>query len=749
MNEKSSIRQLITDLVASEAAGTTGLAAKLNVSESTVARWESGATNPRSAQATKIRALASSVSYQQVREQVPPYSWHEPERDEDLRIKIHATLSEIREALHKGGRLSSRHEALDEISKLLFAHVISIVHSGRGISPALPGAKGAPATAIRTFVSDTFTRYLPSSLAHELNISDFELRLRDSEHGFAAELLSTFRRLDAGTIQKAVASNNGVDVLNEVFGQFLADSFVEEKELGQYLTPTEVVRFMTRLGIGSLPESVFEQLIHPKECKSVGYLLDPSCGVGSFLTEAIRVLHPQVATAHGPKGAADWLDRMLKSVVIGVDKSERMIRLSLTNLSLFGADSAMLHFGNALARSGHDGNIANSFNNSVQLILTNPPFGANFPSTEIADYKVATEWCSRKPGSVDSELLFLERYIDWLKPGGILVTIVPDSILTNRGLFSDLREGISRSVELKSVVSLPQVTFGAAGTTTKTSILHLVKRHNGTSNKPVYFSICKDIGYSVATRSSQRRKVANGHNQLVELLPEALRVREPTAGRMVKVPSSADRWDATFYVGLSPVIASRLEQSSKTDIFVRDVATLSTVRVNPARSAASSTFQYIEISDVNSLTLDIGSKELRCEDAPSRARKLVRVGDVLVSTVRPERKVIGVVPRELDGAVCSTGFAVLRCNGIDPTVLALLLQTDFANEQILRNNIGIAYPAISEECLLGILLPIKATDLHQLAATGINLRALREELATEEANLKDRVNSAISRWTMK
>ena len=747
MHEKSTIRQLVAELVSSDIAGRTGLAAKLNVSESTVARWESGVTNPSPALASNIRELVSSTFSHQVREPVSAYGWHEPERDEDLRVKVHTTLSEIRESLHKGGRLSSRHEALDEISKLLFAHVISIVHSGDGIAPSLPGTNATPATALRDFVSATFKKYLPSSLAHELSISDFELRLRDSEHKFAAELLSAFRSLDADTILKAVASSNGVDVLNEVFGQFLAGSFIEEKELGQYLTPTEVVRFMTRLGLGSLPEAVFEELIHPTGCKKVGYILDPSCGVGSFLTEAIRVLHPQVATAHGVQGATEWLNNMLKSVVIGVDKSERMIRLSLTNLSLFGADSAMLHFGNALARHGHDGVVANSFTNSVQLILTNPPFGANFSSAEIADYKIATEWPSRKPGSVDSELLFLERYIDWLKPGGTLVTIVPDSVLTNRGLFSDLRIGISRSVELRSVVSLPQVTFGAAGTTTKTSILHLVKRRNGPSNKPVYFSVCKDIGYSVSTRSSQRRKVANGHNQLVELLPEALREREPTVGRMVKVPSSADRWDATFHVGMSSVIANRLERDNGTDIFVRVVATLSTVRVNPARSAASDTFQYIEISDVNSLTLDVASKVLRCKDAPSRARKLVRVGDVLVSTVRPERRTIGVVPRTLDGAVCSTGFAVLKCNRVDPTVLALLLQTDFANEQILRNNIGIAYPAITEECLLDILLPITATDLYQLAESGESLRALRETLSGQEAELKNWVKVAISRWT--
>ncbi len=56
----------------------------------------------------------------------------------------------------------------------------------------------------------------------------------------------------------------------------------------------------------------------------------------------------------------------------------------------------------------------------------------------------------------------------------------------------------------------------------------------------------------------------------------------------------------------------------------------------------------------------ITAKSIPCDEAPSRARKLVAAGDVLISTVRPERKAIGVVPADLDGAVCSTGIAVLR-----------------------------------------------------------------------------------------
>jgi transcriptional regulator with XRE-family HTH domain len=746
MDKHNNIRDLVRKLISVDSAGHTGLAAKLNVSESTVSRWKSGATSPRPSIAGKLRTLANKTLRHGVGEPVANYDWLDPQREDNLQTKIHATLTAIRESLHRSGRLSSRNEALDEVSKLLFAHVISITHTGKGISPALATPSKPPARALREFVAAVLRRYIPTSLSHEVNVADFELKLKDSENTFAGELMGCFHSLDATTVRTAIAGPNGVDVLNNVFGQFLAASFSDEKELGQYLTPNEVVRFMTRLGINSLSSSDYRKLIDPDRCTSLGHILDPSCGVGSFLTEVLKTLHADVVSTHGISESQRWVDNMLRSVIVGIDKSERMVRLSLTNLALFGSEAVTLHLSNALARDGHDGEIASKQEGTAILILTNPPFGAEFSGSDIASYKIAKDWSTRSVNSVDSELLFIERYIDWLAPGGVLVAIVPDSILTNRGIFRDLRAGLSDKIELRSVISLPPVTFGAAGTTTKTSILHLIKRDNGPTGKPVYYAICNDIGYEVTTRASQRRKISNGRNELVTILPEALGDAAPIKGRFVSVPATAPRWDAAFHVGMSSTTAERIEKGIKSDVYVRDVASLSTSRVNPARSAGSSTFLYIEISDVNSSTLEVTSKAIPCDKAPSRARKLVRAGNVLVSSVRPERRTVAVVPEHLNGAVCSTGFAVLECHRIDPTVLALLLQSDFVNEQVLRNNIGIAYPAISEECLLDLLLPISASKIDSFENAGMNVRTMHASLLREELQLRELVSSTISAW---
>jgi hypothetical protein len=449
---------------------------------------------------------------------------------------------------------------------------------------------------------------------------------------------------------------------------------------------------------------------------------------------------------HGGDAVKTWINEIMRSCIIGIDKSERMIRLSLTNMALFGVPAVNLHLMNALVRTGVDVKVTDGLENRAKLIYTNPPFGANFQEKEIQEFKIVNKWATRRPESVDSEILFIERYVDWLMPGGILVAIVPDSVLTNKGLFEDLRKGISPNVEILSVISLPQVTFGVAGTNTKTSILHL-KKANGRKTKKhtIYFGICKNIGYEISTRAAHRRKIANGKNDLAEIAAEAYRDVPAEKGRLVKLDQDIGRWDATYHAGLPRNIQIRIDNRTSDDVLVSDVAFLSNERDDPRRRA-DEYFDYIEIADVDSKSNIVTSKLLKREDAPSRARKLVKKGDILVSTVRPERKTIGVVPDYLDGAICSTGFAVLRCTDIHPFVLARLLQSDFSNIQILRNNVGISYPAIDEQCLLSVMLPINGNSLKHLSQQADEMIRAWSRLKDKERIFEEDVDDLVSKW---
>lgn len=724
------------------------LAKELGVSPSTIGRWLNAESVPRPLIEGQLREIYAriQVANQHVAEQRSIYELPLLTDESYIKEALDKTLLELREALHRRGRLSSRNEALDELSKLLFAHIISGGISKKTVLGESASIEGA-AQSLSEFVRDAFDRYLPKSLGHEMELGDFELALKNQEDVLAIEIIEAFERLTHRSMLKGIHNIRGIDVLNDVFGKFLADSFVNEKELGQYLTPTEVVRFMVRLAIQDMSTSELHTLCNPVECVSFGLILDPSCGVGSFLTEVIRTLRSEVVGRHGTESQGVWIENMVTNVVAGIDKSERMIRLALTNMAMFGFPAAHLHLANALTRFGPDSDLTKSLEGRVRLILTNPPFGAEFHGNDLLQYRVANTWSSRSLTTINSELLFIERYIDWLAPGGQFLAIVPDSILTNKGVYKDLRENIRDSVDIRSVVSLPEVTFRAAGTNTKTSILHIRKlKDSSMKRSPTFFAVCQDVGFSVRTKNAHRTKTRNGPGALPKILQAFSDSKRVSAyGRQVDNVEHSSRWDANYHISLPVEVEQRIDNPADNDVFLSSIAKLSTDRTDPRRWGTG-TFQYIEISGIDSETCRVRTKTIPCAEAPSRARRLVRAGDVLFSTVRPERQTVGVVQAEQDGCVCSTGLAVLRPRGIHPLVLAYLLKTDFVTMQVIRNTIGIAYPAIDEQCLLNILLPVKKEGIDALKEQAESILDLEKRAQAVRADFANTLAKSIRDW---
>lgn len=110
-------------------------------------------------------------------------------------------------------------------------------------------------------------------------------------------------------------------------------------------------------------------------------------------------------------------------------------------------------------------------------------------------------------------------------------------------------------------------------------------------------------------------------------------------------------------------------------------------------------FQYVDVSSVSADDLRIvGSKKYRGADAPTRARKAVREGDVLFATVRPSLRRVARVPLELDGAVCSTAFAVLRPDPAlaDPAFLFFAVSDPDFVRRVSQHQRGSGYPAIRD-----------------------------------------------------
>lgn len=108
---------------------------------------------------------------------------------------------------------------------------------------------------------------------------------------------------------------------------------------------------------------------------------------------------------------------------------------------------------------------------------------------------------------------------------------------------------------------------------------------------------------------------------------------------------------------------------------------------------------YIDISSIDNTHHVIGAaKHYKLGSAPSRARQIVRTGDVLFATVRPYLRNIASVPELYDGQVASTGFSILRpANGVHPSFLFYhAVSKDFVNA-LSGLQYGVSYPAVTDE----------------------------------------------------
>ena len=145
------------------------------------------------------------------------------------------------------------------------------------------------------------------------------------------------------------------------------------------------------------------------------------------------------------------------------------------------------------------------------------------------------------------------------------------------------------------------------------------------------------------------------------------------------------------------------------------------------------TFSYIDVSVVDNKRGLIPSEVpvLDPSAAPSRARKLVRPGFVIYSTVRPYLLNIAVIEREYSPMpIASTAFAVLHpYSGVHSRLLFFWLRSPFFTDFVTAQMKGVAYPAISDTDLLRAPMPLPpAAEQHRIVAKVDELMELIDRL---------------------
>lgn len=155
----------------------------------------------------------------------------------------------------------------------------------------------------------------------------------------------------------------------------------------------------------------------------------------------------------------------------------------------------------------------------------------------------------------------------------------------------------------------------------------------------------------------------------------------------------------------------------------------------PETCSPEFSFDYVDISSVSNHEISSCLERYSFSDAPSRARRLARQGDVVLSTVRTYLKAIAPVTHDHEGHVFSTGFAVLRPDQqrCDSNYLRHALFTDdFINEVVGRSN-GVSYPAINSSNLLKIRVNVPSVPIQREIAGYLDWETGQIDLLIEDA----------------
>ncbi len=167
--------------------------------------------------------------------------------------------------------------------------------------------------------------------------------------------------------------------------------------------------------------------------------------------------------------------------------------------------------------------------------------------------------------------------------------------------------------------------------------------------------------------------------------------------------------------------------------------------MNPKKSFGDGLFEYVDLGAVNQDEKRItGSRRIPGYDAPSRAKQVLAVGDVLVSTVRPNLNAVARVGDEFDGVIGSTGFCVLRPDKhLDSGYLFQWVRSPQFVQRMVRAATGASYPAVSDRIVRESMIPLPDVREQRRIAQVLDatdaLRAMRREALSQIKSLTEAI----------
>ncbi len=400
----------------------------------------------------------------------PKYKFIKGDKDKDLKTvskeELIRALEKSHDTVWQGGKLAPT-TAFDEVSKLLFCKLRDEKTTKKG----------------DTYNFQIGTHETAEEVFKRINAIYLKAKKED------AEVFREDIRLDPKIVYNVVEHLQGLainkidlDTKGVAFERFMEDFF--RGKMGQFFTPREIITFCV-------------EMMNPERSDLV---IDPACGSGGFLLNAMDRLRKYAEENYDEKEAWEHWHKFAMNNLYGIEINDQIARVCKMNMIIHDDGHTNIISTDSLKNveeitKQHKGFKKNYFD----ILLTNPPFGAMVKSTE-KDYLDKYELGKGKKNQ-KTEILFIERCLDFLKPNGKIAIVLPDGILTNSSL-QYVRDFLMENSQILAVVSLPQFAFTHFGAGVKSSLVFVRKKKKDEKlgNYPIFMAIAEHIGYGATGR---------------------------------------------------------------------------------------------------------------------------------------------------------------------------------------------------------------------------------------------------------
>ena len=607
------------------------------------------------------------------------------------------------------------------------------------------------------YIQTLFTKVKHNYSAAGLFDEEDRIRIRRESFLMILEELGTVELYDTSDDIKGIA-----------FELFLGKTF--RGELGQFFTPRTIVNYMV-------------DLLDIKEGMKV---CDPCCGSGGFLIKAFehvqaaidKDVHDKVnqvmvsenmSESRKQKQIAQLLSecdknqkgsryyRLCHDYFYGVDANARMARTAKMNMVMHGDGHVGVY--------QHDGllNVGGVFENRFDAILINPPFGAHIEKTmRISNSDVppekekvlfesmfGSEYTEKVYNQIKSyasttyrdgtrgkklkelyqitnsstEILFIERCINLLKPGAVAGIVLPEGVFDNRAL-EKVRKFIEKKACILNITSIPADVFLSSGANIKPSLLFIRKYREDEQPETDYLlsvTRVKDAGISSTGLPSDNK----------ELPVAAIEVRSWIDGH----PRENMQYTKIVH-------RSELSNWSIRHLFEVEKAYFNPqyqiVKLGDIMVLSSNTIEVKPDKDYTRLTVRLFNKGITVRDVERGAKigtkrqTQVRAGEFIISKIDGKSAAFGLVDKELDGAIVTPDFMVydIDTQRVMPEYLEMVLRNEQILNQFRSSSSGTTGRRRLSQRLFEatkIALP-SLNEQHKLMADIVNIREKQQEL---------------------